>query len=129
MLLSLTVVTLSDAGRDPVAEQAVEHAEVVGQLGRREARLRCNHATADVDTHRRGQERTLGGDDAADRCAQAEVRVRHQADGSGEDRQTRGPQRLLQGVVVEFAGPGGQVRVYLVRHRLLPVSVDTVATK
>ena len=107
----------------------MEHMEVVGQLRRREVRLCRHHAAADVDTHRRGQERVLGGDDAADCCSQAEVRVRHQADGSGQDRQTRGPQCLLQGVVVELAGPRGQVRVYLVQHCSLPISVDTVATK
>jgi hypothetical protein len=100
-----TLVTLSDAGRDPVAQQAVERSEVVGQLGRREARLRRHHAAADVDAHRRGQECVLGGNDAADGCSQAEVCVRHQADGSGEDRQPRGPHSLLEGVVVELAGP------------------------
>ena len=120
-----TLVTLSDARRDPVTEQAVERVEVVGQFGCREARLGRHHAAADVDTHRRGQEGVLGGHDAADRCAQAEVCVRHEADGSGEDRQTRGPQRLLEGVVVELAGPRGQVRVYLVRHRLYFPSVWT----
>ena len=107
----------------------MERVEVVGQLGCREACLGRHHAAADVDTDRRGQEGILGGDDAADRCPQAEVCVRHQADGSGEDRQARGPQRLLEGVVVELAGPRGQVGVDLVRHRLLPVSVVTVATK
>ncbi len=96
---------LSDTRRDPVAKQAVESREVVRQLGCREVGLGRHHAAADVDADRRGQERILGRDDAADGCPEAEVRVGHQADRSGEDRQTRGPQCLLEGVVVELAGP------------------------
>ena len=112
------LVTLADAGRDPVAQQAVQLVEVVRQLGCGEVGLRRHHAAADVDADRRGQEGILGRHDAADGCSQAEVGVRHEADRPGQDRQTRGPQRLLEGVVVELAGPRGQVRVDLLRHRV-----------
>ena len=107
----------------------MERVEVVGQLGCGQARLRRHHAAADVDAHRRRQECILGRDDAADRCPQAEVRVRHQTDGSGEDRQPRGAQGLLEGVVVQLAGPRGQVRVYLLRHRVRSPFLGTVTTK
>ena len=103
--MSRTLVTLADAGRDPVPQQAVEPERSSGQLGCTEAGLRRHHAAADVDPDRGGQDGVLGRDHAADRCPEAEVRVRHQADGPGEDRQPRGPERLLEGVVVELAGP------------------------
>ena len=114
-------VTLADAGRDPVAQQSVQGAEVVRELGGTEAGLRRHHAAADVDTDRRRQDRILGRHDAADRRIQSEVGVRHEADRAGQDRQTRSPQRLLKGVVVELAGPRGQIRVDLLRHCSLSV--------
>ena len=122
-------MTLADASRYPVTKQGVEHMEVIGQFSRREVRLCRHHAAADVDSHRRGQERVLGGDDTADCCSQAEVCVRHEADGSGQDGQPRSPQCLLQGVVVELAGPRGQIRIYLLQHCSLPISLDTATTK
>ncbi len=104
--------------------------EVVRQLGGAQVGLCRHHAAADVDPDRRRQEGVLGRHDAADGRAEAEVRVRHEADRTGQDRQPRRPQRLLQGVVVELAGPRGQVRGDLLRHRLrFPYRLDTLATK
>ena len=118
--LARALMTLADAGRDAIAQQAVQLAEVVRQLGSAEVGLCGHHAAADVDADRGRQDGVLGRHDAADGCPEAEVRVRHEADRPGQDRQTRRPERLLEGVVVEFAGPGREIRVDLLRHRSCP---------
>ena len=63
-----------------------------------------------------GHHGALGRDHRADRRALAEVRVGHQGEVPGEDRQARGQRRLLARQVVELARPRQHVRRDPLRH-------------
>jgi hypothetical protein len=80
-----------------------------GRAGGQPSRSRC-------PPRPRWDHRGLGWDDRSDRGTHPKVRVRHQRDMTGDDRQPRGSCCLVPGGVVEFARPADHPGGDLVGH-------------
>jgi len=67
--------------------------------------LLSDHAAADVDPDRGGDNRTLRGDNRTDRCAHAQVGIGHQREWLVDEVEARCSVGLVHGLVVEVGGP------------------------
>ena len=104
----------SIASRSADAVETVERVDVVLRPDR-------DHPAADVDPDRGGHDGAQRRDDAADRCALAQMGVRHQREVREDERHPRGHLRLGARLVLEDRCPGQQLGRELLHDSLCSV--------
>ena len=105
------IVPAPDPRRDGGLDAAEQRVERVGQLVLGQVELGRDHAAADVDPDRGGDDGPGRRDDRADGRAETDVRVRHERDVTRDDGQARGLLRLGDGLRVDVTRPGHESRV------------------
>src|SRR5207248_2696748 len=110
-------VPLPQAGRDVVREAVEDQLErPLLQLVQAAIGLDGDHAAPDVHADGRGDDGALRGDHGPDRRADPEVRIGHEGDRTGQDREVAGLDRLVDRDLIDVGGPRAEVGSELLHY-------------